>query len=213
MSEHILQLLYLPTLAATFSERQSGVHCEWHGKSHNVVSALPHRPLGQDRLARQHGCPPARGRRRRSQPSHHRPWVCRPLVAEGCARRHGSALQDSHRERCSLGSSLESDSSVLSSEYIAIIRCLESRQKFNFIQVVLADLDRSDGENEVDVGELSQKLADLADLCQEYKLQPAPDDDDAAEGETDRDYSYYEEDIVSEYAKLPLISKCYDKVR
>ena len=112
-----------------------------------------------------------------------------------------------------MGSSLESDSSVLSSEYIAIIRCLESRQKFNFIQVVLADLDRSDGENEVDVGELSQKLADLADLCQEYKLQPAPDDDDAAEGETDRDYSYYEEDIVSEYAKLPLISKCYDKVR
>ena len=80
-------------------------------------------------------------------------------------------------------------------------------------QVILADLDRSDGESEVDFSELSQKLTDLADLCQEYKLQPAPDDDDAASGETDRDYSFYEDDIVSEYAKLPLISKPYDEVR
>ena len=44
-------------------------------------------------------------------------------------------------------------------------------------------------------------------------MQPAPDDDDAAVGETDRDYSFYEEEIVSEYAKLPLISNPYDKVR
>ena len=81
--------------------------------------------------------------------------------------------------------------------------------------MILADLDRSEGDDgsEVDVGALSQKLAALADLCREYKLQPAPDDDDAAEGETDRDYSFYEEDIVSEYAKLPLVSKSYDKVR
>jgi len=78
-------------------------------------------------------------------------------------------------------------------------------------QVILADLDRSDGQSEVDFSELSQKLADLADLCQEYKLQPAPDDDDAAAGEKDRDYSFYEDDIVSEYAKLPLISKPYDE--
>ena len=53
----------------------------------------------------------------------------------------------------------------------------------------------------------------MADLCQEYKLQPAPDDDDAAAGEKDRDYSFYEDDIVSEYAQLPLISKPYDEVR
>ena len=92
-------------------------------------------------------------------------------------------------------------------------RHLNSGHKFNYVQVVLADLDPSDGENDVDARELSQKLADLADLCQEYKLQPAPDDDDASEGETDRDYSFYEDNIVSEYARLPLISKSYDKVR
>ena len=44
-------------------------------------------------------------------------------------------------------------------------------------------------------------------------MQPAPDDDDAAAGEKDRDYSFYEDDIVSEYANLPLISKPYDEVR
>ena len=81
--------------------------------------------------------------------------------------------------------------------------------------MILADLDRSEGESEgeVDAGVLSKKLADLADLCREYKLQPAPDDNDADEGETDRDYSFYEEDIVAEYAKLPLVSKSYDRVR
>ena len=96
---------------------------------------------------------------------------------------------------------------------IFVISIIPGTNSITYVQVVLADLDRSDGENDVDVSELSQKLADLADLCQEYKLQPAPDDDDAAEGETDRDYSFYEDDIVSEYARLPLISRSYDKVR
>ena len=138
----------------------------------------------------------------------------RPVVAEGCPCRHGGALQDPHRERRSLGSNLEPDSSTLSggSNGIDFVD-LSIRQKFNLSQVILADLDRSDGQSEVDFSELSQKLADLADLCQEYKLQPAPDDDDAAAGEKDRDYSFYEDDIVSEYAKLPLISKPYDEVR
>ena len=136
------------------------------------------------------------------------------MVAEGRPCRHGGALQDPHRERRSLGPNLEPDSSTLSggSNGIDFVD-LSIRQKFNLSQVILADLDRSDGQCEVDFSELSQKLADLADLCQEYKLQPAPDDDDAAAGEKDRDYSFYEDDIVSEYAKLPLISKPYDEVR
>ena len=97
--------------------------------------------------------------------------------------------------------------------YVVSIAGRNSNSSMN-VQVLLADLEKSDhAEDEVDVGKLSQKLADLSGRCKEYKLQPAPDDDDAAEGETDRDYSFYEDDIVSEYARLPLISRSYDKVR
>lgn len=73
-----------------------------------------------------------------------------------------------------------------------------------------------------DKRDLSKRVSDLAERCLEFKLQAVEEEVEGCEGggeeeeeveKVERDYSYYEEDILQEYADLPLVSKPYDQVR
>lgn len=76
-----------------------------------------------------------------------------------------------------------------------------------YAQVILADLDRSKEDKSVlDEKELSKRVSELQERCQELSVISEEDG-------RKRDYSYVDEDILAEFAELPLVSKPYDQVR